>query len=132
MGSFAVLLVAFLASAVEMVEAATIVLAIEITRGRRAAITGTLVALGVLGLLIAIFGPLLSAIPLSPLRFVVGSLALLFGVDWLRKAILRSGGIKPLHDEAAIFEREKQETVGRVSSLIAGVDRLGFVVAFKA
>lgn len=124
--------VAFLASAVEMVEAATIVLAVGVTRGTRPALAGFIAALLVLAIAIGVGGPLLSSIPLAPLRLVVGTLALLFGLDWLRKAILRAGGVKAMHDEAEIYVRETQATAGRISSMVAGIDRLGFIVSFKA
>lgn len=121
---------AFLASIVEVVEAFTIVLAVGTLRGWRPALIGTMAALVVLGLLIAVFGPLLGLIPLQVLQLVIGILLLLFGMGWLRKAILRSADIIPLHDEDAIFESESAQLAaasGRGSlSWIAGL------TAFKA
>src|SRR5882724_394656 len=84
---------AFLASLVEVVEAFTIVLAVGTLRGWRPAWLGTLAALAVLALLVAILGPLLDRVPLHALQFVIGILLLLFGMGWLRKAILRSAGV---------------------------------------
>src|SRR6185312_7969635 len=94
---------AFLASLVEIVEAFTIVLAVGTLRGWRPAACGTVAALGVLGALIVLLGPLLGRVPLRPLQFAIGALLLLFGMGWLRKAILRAAGIVPLHDEDATF-----------------------------
>lgn len=119
----------FLACAVEMVEALTIVLAVGHTRGWRSAFEGTGVALVALGALVAILGPALIHVPLSVLRLVVGGILLIFGMEWLRKAILRAGGLKALHDEDAIY----RETVAELEGLGAGVDRdrVAFVMAFK-
>ena len=92
---------AFLASLVEVVEAFTIVLAVGTLRGWRPAVIGTAAAIGVLGILILVLGPLLNRVPLPLLQFFIGVLLLLFGMGWLRKAILRTAGIIPLHDEDA-------------------------------
>jgi uncharacterized membrane protein len=100
-------LASFLASAVEMVEALTIVMAAGVTRGWRSSLVGVGAALVVLAAICAVLGPALTAIPIAALQLVVGALLLIFGLQWLRKAILRAGGCKALHDEAAIFEREK-------------------------
>jgi uncharacterized membrane protein len=129
MNAPAVFLTAFLASGVEAVEALTIVLAAGLTRGWRSTIGGVLAATALLGLLIAVLGPALSAIPLSALRVVVGGLLLAFGLQWLRKAILRASGAKALHDETAIFAREAAaaETAARP----AGTDWYAFTLAFK-
>src|SRR6202030_2491007 len=97
---------AFLASLVEVVEAFTIVLAVGTLRGWRPAAFGAVAALGVLGVSIAVLGPLLGLVPLHLLQLVIGVLLLLFGMGWLRKAILRSAGIIPLHDEDSIFFSE--------------------------
>src|SRR6516164_8189471 len=102
-------LAAFLACAVEMVEALTIVLAVGVTRGWRSAITGTLSALAALTVVVAVLGPALAQVPIDALRLVVGTLLLIFGLQWLRKAILRAGGIKALHDEDSIYAREVAE-----------------------
>ena len=94
---------AFLASLVEAVEAFTIVLAVATLRGWRPAAFGTIAALGVLAVLIAVLGPLLGHVPLHPLQLVIGVLLLLFGIGWLRKAMLRAAGMIPLHDEDGDF-----------------------------
>src|SRR4029078_10298763 len=97
---------AFLASAVEMVEALTIVLAVGVTRGWRSTLIGVFTALGALALVIAGLGPALAVLPIDGLRLIVGALLLVFGLQWLRKSILRYGGFKALHDENAIFVEE--------------------------
>ncbi len=127
----AVLVVAvFLASAVEMVEALTIVLAVGVTRGYRTALSGVVAAVAVLGALVATLGPaLVHYVPLGTLRLVVGGLLLVFGLQWLRKALLRAAGLKAKHDEDAIFERQVDAL--RRSGVAPHRDRTGFVVAFK-
>ncbi|HEY2936202.1 MAG TPA: hypothetical protein VGJ25_06355 [Gaiellaceae bacterium] len=122
---------AFLASAVEMVEALTIVLAMGTTRGWRSALTGTGAAIVGLAAVVAALGPALAAVPLDDLRLVVGALLLVFGLQWLRKAILRSAGLVPLHDEEAVFERERAEARAAGRELRAGLDWYGFVISFK-
>jgi uncharacterized membrane protein len=98
-------LAAFLASVVEFVEALTVVLAVGAVRGRRSALTGTAAALATLLAVVLLFDPLLTRIPLEDVQLVVGGLLLLFGLRWLRKAVLRASGVIPLHDEAA-YSRE--------------------------
>jgi uncharacterized membrane protein len=119
----------FLASAVEAVEALTIVLAVGVTRSWAVALRGTVFALLVLALIVALFGPLLHLIPIDQLKLVVGIVLTLFGLAWLRKAILRYAGRKALHDEDAAYARE-------VSALRAAeeaqADQIGLVTAFKA
>jgi len=129
-GAFLVL-AAFLASAVEMVEALTIVLAAGTTRGWRSALIGVGAAIVVLAVLVAALGPALTAIPLDALRVTVGSLLLVFGLQWLRKAILRASGFKALHDEDAIFARELAEARDAEAVVRAGVDWYGFTLSFK-
>ena len=124
-------LAAFLASAVEMVEALTIVLAVGVTRGWRSAIIGTVSALGALGVVVAALGPALSVIPIESLRLGIGTLLLIFGLQWLRKAILRAGGFKALHDEDAIFEEERQAALSAETKVVEGVDWYTFTVSFK-
>ncbi len=97
---------AFLASLVEFVEALTVVLAVGTVRGWRPALFGTGLALGTLALLVLALGPALTRIPIDDLQLFVGVLLLLFGLRWLRKAILRAAGVIALHDEAAAFEGE--------------------------
>jgi uncharacterized membrane protein len=99
----------FLACAVEAVEALTIVLAVGTTRGWRSAVQGVLAALLVLAVVVAALGPALTVIPLKTLRLIVGGLLLVFGLGWLRKAILRASGFKDLRDEAAAYKREVAE-----------------------
>src|SRR6266700_4764756 len=96
----------FFASAVEAVEALTIVLAVGVVRGWRSTLTGVGAAAVVLAAIVAALGPALRLIPIDTLRFVVGALLLAFGLQWLRKAILRASGYKPLLDEGAAFARE--------------------------
>jgi Ca2+/H+ antiporter, TMEM165/GDT1 family len=100
---------AFLASLVEAVEALTIVLAVATVRGWRPAGLGALAGLAVLALIVVVLGPLLGHVPLRLLQFVIGVLLLLFGMRWLRKAILRSAGVIPLHDETMTFATETAE-----------------------
>jgi uncharacterized membrane protein len=120
----------FLASAVEAVEALTIVLAVGVVRGWRSTLIGVAAASLVLAGVVAALGPALQRIPIETLRFVVGALLLAFGLQWLRKAILRASGYKPLHDEAEAFARERQEAGSAVAD--AGrVDWYSFTVAFK-
>src|SRR5256885_1363543 len=94
---------AFLASLVEAIEALTIVLAVATVRGWRPAGLGAAAGLASLALIVAGLGPLLDRVPLHLLQLVIGVLLLLFGMRWLRKAILRAAGVIPLHDEAAAF-----------------------------
>ena len=105
-----VLLVAasFLACAVEMVEALTIVLAVGVTRGWRSAIIGPPPRSARSTVVVAALGPALAVLPIDGLRLFVGGLLLIFGLQWLRKAILRASGFKALHDEDAIFAEEQR------------------------
>ena len=103
MGPGALFIAVFLACAVEATEAATIVLAMGTTRDWRSALLGVLAGIGVLAIIVAALGPALTLIPLRPLRLLVGGLLLIFGLQWLRKAILRASGFKALHDEEAIY-----------------------------
>ncbi len=122
---------AFLASAVEMVEALTIVLAAGLARGWRSSLTGVGAATVVLAAITATLGPALTVIPINALRLVVGGLLLVFGLQWLRKAILRASGFKALHNEDAIFA--EQLTGARTAARVerAGVDWYGFTLSFK-
>jgi uncharacterized membrane protein len=96
----------FLACAVEAVEALTIVLAVGYTRSWRSSLTGVGAALLVLAVLTAALGPALTSLPINALRVVVGALLLIFGLQWLRKAILRAAGLKALHDEREAYQEE--------------------------
>jgi uncharacterized membrane protein len=122
---------AFLASAVEFVEALTIVLAAGVTRGWRSSLFGLGAATVALAAIVAALGPALKLIPIDALRLVVGALLLAFGLQWLRKAILRASGFKALHDEEAIFAREAEEARAAGRELRAGLDWYGFTLAFK-
>jgi uncharacterized membrane protein len=122
---------AFLASAVEMVEALTIVLGVGIVRGWRSTLIGAGTAVVVLALLVAALGPALKHIPIDSLRLVVGALLLAFGLQWLRKAILRSGGFKSLHDEDEAFREERARAAAAGDEQRAGLDWYSFTVAFK-
>ncbi|HUY99029.1 MAG TPA: hypothetical protein VMU89_01670 [Thermomicrobiaceae bacterium] len=125
------LLASFLASAVEFVEATTIVLAVGVTRSWRSALTGVAVATVALAVVVAALGPALTLIPISALRLVVGTLLLIFGLQWLRKAILRSSGYKSLHDEDAIYHREVAEAREAGTVVRAGMDWYAFTLSFK-
>jgi len=130
-GNLLVFLGAALASAVEMVETLTIVLALGVTRGWQAPLQGAVAALAVLVVVVAALGPALEAVPIDLLRLVVGSLLLVFGLQWLRKAILRASGFKPLHDEEAAFAAEvaAARAAGGTSD---GVDHYALVISFKS
>ena len=120
----------FLGSFVEVVEAFTIVLAVGLSRSWRPAFIGTGIALMVLAALVALFGPLLTFVPLHLLQFAVGVLLILFGMRWLRKAILRAAGFIALHDEAKAFNEEtellRRQAADRRADYLAGL------AAFKA
>ena len=122
---------AFLASGVEMVEALTIVLAAGVTRGWRSALFGLGAAVVALTAIVAVLGPALTLIPIQALRLVVGALLLAFGLQWLRKAILRASGFVGLHDEDAIYARELEEARTAGHEMRAGMDWYGFTLAFK-
>ena len=117
----------FLASLVEVVEAFTIVLAVASVRGLRPAILGTAVGLAILLALVLAFGSTIESIPLSLLQLIIGALLLMFGLRWLRKAILRAAGIIGLHDEARAFAKEtgqlREEALRKESRLdwLAGI-----------
>lgn len=104
MGNWTLFISVFLACAVEAVEALTIVIAAGVARGWRSALTGALSGVIVLALIIAALGPAIAAIPIGALRLVVGTLLLIVGLQWLRKAILRASGHKARHDETLAFQ----------------------------
>jgi MYXO-CTERM domain-containing protein len=122
---------AFLASAVEMVEALTIVLAVGLTRDWRSALTGAGIAAVALAGIVAALGPALTLIPIDDLRLVVGALLLVFGLQWLRKAILRAAGYRALHDEEEAFAREAAEARAAAGERRVGLDWYAFTIAFK-
>ena len=114
-----------------MVEALTIVLAAGVTRGWRSSLVGVAAATVVLAAFVAALGPALTVIPIDALRVVVVALLLVFGLQWLRKAILRASGYKALHDEEAAFEHELEEARHAKSEVRAGLDWYGFTLSFK-
>lgn len=123
----------FLASAVEVVEAVTLVLAAGVTRGWRSTWIGVATATVTLAAIVAVLGPALRTfVPLDALRVVIGTLLLIFGLQWLRKAIMRYTGMKELHDEARIYNAEVAQlrTAPEVVTS-AGMDWTAFTVAFK-
>ncbi len=122
----------FLASAVEFVEAFTIVLAMGITRGWRAALAGTVLAVVALAAITALAGyTLVDWLPETLLQLIVGTLLLVFGLQWLRKAILRSAGLVPLHDEEETLGEETAAAARAGRETRFGLDWFGFVVSFK-
>jgi len=123
---------AFLASLVEVVEAFTIVLAVGTVRGWRPALIGTGCALGALALLVLLLGPALTLIPLQALQLVIGVLLMMFGLRWLRKAILRAAGFIALHDEEAAFAKETGALQAGDSGTASRRDWLAGLTAFKA
>ena len=120
----------FLACAVEAVEALTIVLAVGITRSWRSALTGVAAAVAALAVIVAALGPALTALPIDALRVLVGALLLVFGLQWLRKAVLRAAGLKARHDEAKAFaaETDAARAAARDGSEFDGY---AFTIAFK-
>lgn len=120
----------FLASLVECVEALTVILAVGSIRGWRSALGGTAAALALLAVIIAALGTALTRLPLHSVQLVVGILILLFGLRWLRKAILRSAGVLPLHDEQAAFSRETEQ-MRRFSAAPGAWDKVAFAASFN-
>ena len=120
----------FLACAVEAVEALTIVLAVGSTRSWRSAMSGVGAAILVLAAIVAALGPALTSLPIDVLRLLVGGLLLIFGLQWLRKAILRSAGLKAKHDELETYEEETQ-AARAAGAPRAGLDGYSFTIAFK-
>ncbi|HEY4830495.1 MAG TPA: hypothetical protein VIH85_27255 [Solirubrobacteraceae bacterium] len=120
----------FLACAVEAVEALTIVLAVGVTRSWRWALTGVAGATVALAVVVAALGPALTALPINALRVAVGALLLIFGLQWLRKAVLRAAGLKATHDEAKAFAAET-DAARAAASAGTGFDGYAFTIAFK-
>ncbi|TGP45274.1 hypothetical protein EN873_42100 [bacterium M00.F.Ca.ET.230.01.1.1] len=127
---FSTVTASFLASFVEVVEAFTIVLAVGVTRGWRPALSGAALALALLAALVFVFGPLLTLVPITVLQFLVGVLLILFGMRWLRKAILRSAGIIALRNEEKAFAKETATLQRQADDRRA--DYLAAVASFKA
>jgi uncharacterized membrane protein len=126
----ALFLSVLLACAVEAVEALTIVLAVGLTRGWRSTLVGVAAACVALAAMVAALGPTLLALPIDVLRLAIGGLLLLFGLRWLRKAILRAAGLKALHDERQAFDHERE--AARVAARSSDpLDRYAFAIAFK-
>lgn len=125
-------LAAFLGSLVEFVEALTVVLAVGAVRGWRGALSGSFAALLALLLLVATLGPALASIPFGTVQVGVGALILLFGMRWLRKAVLRSSGVIALHDEAAVYVKTISALRGgALGGAASGWDRVAVAAAFK-
>jgi uncharacterized membrane protein len=120
----------FLACTVEAVEALTIVLAVGVTRSWRSTFTGVGAAIALLAAVTGGLGPALTALPIDVLRLIVGALLLIFGLQWLRKAILRAAGLKALHDEQAAYQHE-QSAARAAGTPGHGLDHYSFLIAFK-
>jgi len=126
---------AFLACCVEAVEATTVVLAVGVTRSWHSSLRGVAGGIVVLAVIVAALGPAISQVPLGSLRLVVGTLLLVFGLGWLRKAILRASGHKSLHDEASLYEKhlaEAREAGASGGRTLMGPDAYAFTLSFKA
>jgi Ca2+/H+ antiporter, TMEM165/GDT1 family len=123
---------AFLASLVEVVEAFTIILAVGTVRGWRPAAAGTVAGLVALSVMVAVLGPELNQIPIGWMQIAIGTLLLLFGLRWLRKAILRYAGVVPLHDESAAFVAATMELGKNARQSQRKLDWIAGITAFKA
>jgi uncharacterized membrane protein len=123
-------LAGFLASSVEFVEALTVVLALGLVRGWAGTLAGAASALGALVVVVLVAGPLLAGIPLPPVRFVLGAMMVLFGLRWLRKAILREAGVLRLHDETALFADQTAQ-LRALGHRGGGIDAVAFGGAFQ-
>src|SRR2546427_5857041 len=123
----------FLASAVEFVEAFTIVLVVGVTINWRSALAGAFAAAATLALIVATLGvALVKWVPLDILRLTVGIILILFGLKWLKKAILRYSGLKALHDEEAIFEETRAELRARGEVITPRFEPFGIAMSYKA
>ena len=132
MTALPLILTVFVACAVEAVEALTIVLAAGLTREWRSTFQGMAAALVVLAAIVAVLGPTITLLPLTALRLVVGALLAIFGLQWLRKAILRATGYKSLHDEAGAYLREVAAAEAAGASSRGRVhDWYAFTLSFK-
>jgi uncharacterized membrane protein len=129
--TWGVVVAAFVASFVEMVEATTIVMAMGFSRGWRSALAGTAAAVATLAVVTLVAGYALTTfLPESVLQLVIGGLLLIFGLQWLRKAILRSSGRKAVHDEDAIYRKEV-EVAKAAGERAGGLDMFAFIVSYK-
>jgi uncharacterized membrane protein len=133
MNDTALFVAVFLACVVEAVEATTIVVAAGATRSWRSALVGVVAGVLVLAVAVAIAGPAISLLPLGVLRLVVGGLLLVFGLQWMRKAILRASGYKPLHDETLIYQRQvaAAKAAAPARSRLGVSDWYSFTLSFK-
>jgi uncharacterized membrane protein len=123
---------AFFASTVEAVEAMTVVLAAGVVRGWRSSLSGAMAALAVLVVIVAVFGSAIAAVPVAVLQLVVGTLLLLFGIRWLRKAMLRSAGVISLRDEDALYVQEQQSLGASGGIVRQRWDTFAAITSFKA
>ena len=124
---------AFLASIVEFVEALTIVLAVGVTINWKSSLTGAAAATAALAALVAAFGTaLVRFVPIEVLRLIIGIILILFGLQWLRKSVLRYGGLKSIHDEEAIYQREVSELRARGGINVNKFNKFGFLTSFKS
>jgi len=132
MTDFALFAAVFLACVVEAVEATTIVVAAGSSRNWRSALMGTVAAVIVLAVIVSILGPAILLLPLAILRVAIGGLLLVFGLQWLRKAVLRAAGVKALHDEDAIYQRQLAASAAAATRSRAGIsDWYAFTLSFK-
>jgi uncharacterized membrane protein len=130
---WAIVIAAFLASAVEFVEAFTLVLVAGITVNWRSAIVGAFAAVATLAVIVSTLGvALVTLIPLEVLRFVIGFLLLLFGLKWLKNAIQRYSGLKFLHDEEAIYTANLEQARARGEPVKTGLDTFGVLLSYKS
>ena len=130
---WAVLIASFLASAVEFVEAFTIVLVVGVTINWRSSLVGALAAVVTLALIVATLGvAIVRYVPIDILRLVVGIILILFGLKWLKKAILRYSGRKAIHDEEAIFEETRAELRARGEEIEPRLEPFGIALSYKA
>jgi uncharacterized membrane protein len=121
----------FLACTVEAVEALTIVLAVGTTRSWSSALYGVGAGVCTLAVVVVALGPALTSLPINALRVAIGGLLLVFGLQWLRKAVLRAAGLKALHDEAATFVAERDAAQAAGDRAATRIDSYSFVIAFK-
>jgi len=130
---WAVTIAAFLASAVEFVEAFTIVLVVGVTINWRSALVGAFAAAATLAVIVATLGvALVQYVPIDVLRLVVGIVLILFGLKWLKKAILRYSGLKAIHDEEAIFEETRAELRARGEMIAPRFEPFAIILSYKS